>query len=284
MAKRTILLLSAKRCGSTAVFTMFQKHPEVGVCHVDAEIDLWEPNFWNLAAEAVAGRPERFVERFRASHPFLKMPQRFTDRAVFSLWDEILERLGPIVFDKSPQYLGSPAALELIRRYRDAGADVRVFGMIRDARDAIASQWTRWRGHVPGDSLAKRERSWLEKYANLEVFQSRFGFTPVFRYEDFAAAPQCYAPMIFHHAGVRTVASAYVHVRPTNVGRFAESADPELRRWRISPELERHLARYGYVDRSEVEGRTGLLTAVPEAVSANLLRLRRWIRPRKAAA
>jgi len=33
MAKKTILMLSAKRCGSTAVFKMFQKHPEVGVCY-----------------------------------------------------------------------------------------------------------------------------------------------------------------------------------------------------------------------------------------------------------
>jgi hypothetical protein len=212
------------------------------------------------------------------------MPQRFTEEAVFSLWDEILERLGPIVFDKSPQYLGNPAALDLIRKYRDAGRDVRVVAMIRDARDAIASQWTRWRGHVPGDSLAKRERSWLEKYGNLEAFQSRFGFTPLFRYEDFASAPDCYGPMIFHFVGVRTVASAYEHVRPTNVGRFADSADPELRQWRISPELERHLRKYGYIDRSEVAGRTGILAAVPKAASANLLRLTQWIRPRKAAA
>ena len=51
--KRTIIMLSAKRSGSSAVFKIFQKHPDTGVCHVNQGIHYWEANFWNLAAEAI---------------------------------------------------------------------------------------------------------------------------------------------------------------------------------------------------------------------------------------
>ena len=108
--RKTIVMLSAKRCGSTAVFRMFQRHPDIGVCHVDQNITAWEPNFWNLAVAAIEGNPTKFIHRFSESHPFLRIPYRFSEDAVFRLWDDILETLGPAVFDKSPQYLGNRKA------------------------------------------------------------------------------------------------------------------------------------------------------------------------------
>lgn len=246
MRLKTIIMLSLKRCGSTATFRMFQNHPEVGVCHVDQGIDNWEPNFWNLAAKALQGDREPFVERFRESHPFLRIPQALDKHAVFELWDQILEAQGPAVFDKSPQYLHSVEAIDLMAEYKNLGNDVRVFAFVRDPRDAITSQYTLWRRYVENDSPATREIAWLKGYNNLEPASERLGFIPVFRYEDFAAAPACYAPMIFDHCGIANVPECFAHIRPTNIGSYSASLLPGIMTWRMGSEFVEHLIQYGY--------------------------------------
>ncbi len=228
------------------MFKLFQKHPEVGVCHVDAGMDNWEPNFWNLGAEAIQGRPEEFIARFTESHPFLDMPERFTEDSVLRLWDAILDELGPVVFDKSPQYLGDAAAFELLKKYMDRGNDVRLFGVIRDPRDAITSQYELWRSHVENDSPKKRESVWLKQYQHLEALQEAFAHVPLFRYEDLASAPACYAPMLLRHCGCADIPESYAHIRATSVGRYSASLLAAVRRWKFGDEFVAHLKKYGY--------------------------------------
>jgi hypothetical protein len=245
MPRKTIVMLSAKRCGTTAIFTLFQKHPDVGVCHVDQNIDLWEPNFWNLAAEAIKGSPEKFILRFEQSHPFLLFPKEFTEETVFTLWDNILEELGPVVFDKSPQYLGNTDAIDLLSNYIKRGNDVRLFAFIRDPRDAITSQYEQWKNMVEDDSPKKRELAWLEKYQHLELIQKIF-YVPLFRYEDFSSAPSCYAYNLLQHCGVSVLPETYGHIKPTSVGRYSISPLPAIRTWKFGPEFIFHLRKYGY--------------------------------------
>lgn len=239
-------MLSAKRCGSTAVFRMFQKHPDVGVCHVNQEIENWEPNFWNLAALAIDGYPLKFINRFTESHPFLKIPEIFTEDSVFEMWNSIIETLGPVVFDKSPQYLGNKKALELIYEYRNRGNDVRIFAFIRDPRDAITSQYELWNSCVENDSLEKREVHWLSKYTHLEELQTTYGHIPVFRYEDFSSVPNCYATMIYEYCGISSLRETYDHIKPTSIGRYSASLNRKIRRWCFSVEFVKHLSKYGY--------------------------------------
>lgn len=246
MAKKTILMLSAKRCGSTAVFKMFQKHPDVGVCYFDKNIDNWEPNFWNLSAEAIDGNPKPFIDRFKNSHPFLEMPDEFTEETVFRLWDKILDVQGPIVFDKSPQYLGNQKALELLLKYKSKGNDIRIFGMIRDPRDSISSQYELWNKYVKNDTPKLREKEWLEKYNHLERLNKYFGFIPIFKYEDFAQSPAIYAPIIFDYCGIENIKATYEHIRPTHVGRYSTSLNLKIRTWKFSEEFKNHLKKYGY--------------------------------------
>ena len=242
---RTIILLSAKRCGSTAAFHMFQRHPDVGICHVDRAIANWEPGFWTLAWDAIRGDPGPFVERLALSLPFLKLPPALTEDAVFDLWDAVLAHQGPIVFDKSPQYLGNRRALELISKYKARGNDVRLFAFIRDPRDAIASQFELW-GHImPGDSPKRREAAWLAKYEHLEELR-RSDDIPLFRYEDFASEPRRHAPLIYRFCGLRDFPPSYAHVRPTSIHRYSTSRNPQIRAWRIGRAMRAHLLKHGY--------------------------------------
>jgi len=240
--KRTIIMLSAKRCGSTAVFRMFQKHSDVGVCHIDQLIENWEPRFWDLAGRALKGDKTPFISRLKKSHPYLKIPATFSETEVFQLWDSILERLGPIVFDKSPQYLGNRTALELIYKYKELGNDVRIFAFIRDPRDAITSQYILF----GKDSPKKREARWLEKYGHLEELEQRYETIPLFRYEDFSQSPSLYAPMIFKLCGLSDYPHSYDHIRPINIGRYSISDNPKIRKWKMSEEFIEHLKKHGY--------------------------------------
>ncbi|MFQ5400877.1 MAG: sulfotransferase [Anaerolineae bacterium] len=245
MKPKTIIMLSAKRCGSTAVFRMFQNHPDVHICHHDQGTSNWEPNFWNLAAKALEGEPKPLVERLRRTCPDVVSPKVWTEAAVFDLWRQIVDRLGPVLFDKSPQYLGNWPALALLHRFMVQGDDVRLFAFIRDPRDAITSQFELWGRRVKEDSPGRRERAWLDKYAHLERLQETMEI-PLFRYEDFVAAPACYAPMLFRHCGVAHHPPVYAHLQPTSVGRYFASADWHIRRWRFSEPFRRHLQQYGY--------------------------------------
>lgn len=246
MSKRTIILLSAKRCGSTAIFKMFQKHPEVGVCHIDNSIDNWEPNFWNYAADAIEGNPEKFIERFQKSHPFLELPDKFTEDAVFKLWDNIISVQGPVIFDKSPQYLNDDRVFVLLKEYMRRGNDVRFFSMIRDPRDAITSQFELWHDLVDKDSPERRENVWLQQYQRLEKLQSNLAYIPLFRYEDLTSAPSCYLPMVFKHCGISHLPESYNHLKPTSVGRYLKSAQSSIKEWKFSDAFKFHLRKYGY--------------------------------------
>ncbi len=246
-SRRTIVLLSAKRTGSTAVFRMFQKHPQVGVCHVRQDIAQWEPNFWNLAAMAIAGDPEPFERRFADSLPFLEGRAPRDAQEAFALWERVLDELGPIVFDKSPKYLHSPEGLQLLEQYMDMGADVRLLGLVRDAREAIASQFLSWGHLVENDSLQNRERLWLEHYTRLEDLQRRRR-AAVFRLEDLSRAPACYAVMMLHLCGLEDAPQAWAHFGADRVTRRFAADEPTLRGWTPSPALRRHLQRYGYID------------------------------------
>ena len=238
MKPRTIILLSAPRCGTTAIYQIFNKHPDVHA--------LFEPNFWNLAVYALEGRPEKFIKRLNRDHPFLEMPEVFTEKTVFQLWDTILRKYGPVVFEKSPFYLGDRRAIALIKKYRDWGNDIRLFALIRDPRDAITSQHELWGSTIKHSSLRKKETLWLDRFDHLDDIQEDFGYIPLFRYEDLVKAPDCYVPMIFHFCELAIYPQIYHHIKPTSIGRYRYSINMKVWRWKMSYVFKRHLLRYGY--------------------------------------
>ena len=243
MKPRTIILLSAPRCGTTAVYQVFNKHPKVHA--------LFEPNFWNLAVKAIEDKTEKFIKRLNKDYPFLETPEVFTEETIFKLWDTILKKYGPVVFEKSPFYLGDRKAIALLKKYRDRGNDVRLFALIRDPRDAITSQHELWGASLKRSSLSKREALWLDRFTHLDEIQADFGYIPVFRYEDLSRSPECYMPMIFDHCDLKNFPHAYNHIKPTNIGRYSFSINFKVRRWRMSKNFQKHLLRYGYRNTKE---------------------------------
>lgn len=241
MSPRTIVLLSARRTGAGALAGAFQNHPDVRIAHVNPRLVGWEPNFWNLAADALEADPEPFRHRFLKSHPYLGGSAPSTALEAFELWDQVLDELGPIVFDHSSGYLRSRRSIALLMQYAQSH-DVRVFGLIRDARDAIASQLSREAGRIEGDSPAFREKVWLDQYDRLETL-GRSGGIPIWRYEDIVARPDHVVPEIFDYCGLTPRPATWAHLRPTNIGRHAH---PQQGWWKPSARLSDHLSRFGY--------------------------------------
>ena len=95
------------------------------------------------------------------------------------------------------------------------------------------------------DSPVRREHAWLQKYGHLAELQTELNI-PLFRYEDFSAAPVCYAPMLFHHCGVTHDPDSYAHIRVVSARRYYASAHWQIRRWQFSKPFQRHLQKYGY--------------------------------------
>ena len=242
---RTIVLFCLKRSGTTAIYRAFRDHPAVSIPHADQSLDLWEPNFWNFAQQALEGQPERFTERWTAACPFLGPCRPQTEAQVFQLWDRIAEHCGPILFDKTPSLILPGRGLALLLRYRDLGRDVRFLAVVRDPRDVIASQFLHW-GHLDPDSdPPQRERVWVEGYENLESLQKRLDIK-LFRYEDLATDPRRHMPQLFAHCGLEDSPQAYRHLRPVNIGRHRHAQPGPLAAWSPGPRMRRLMSLHGY--------------------------------------
>ena len=247
---KTIIMLSAKRSGSTAIFNSFQKHPEVKICNEDEKINNYEIQFWTNAVEAINGNPSNLIEVLKKSFPTLNVEKfvetKISKKAVFDLWNYILENRGPILFDKSPQYLSSKAALDLILEYKDAGNNVKIFSLIRNPKDAITSQHELWQEYTKEKNLINRELDWLQKYKNLEEFSKSLKI-PLFYYEKIANDPEYYFSEIYKFCEVKYVKTSFSHFKKVSVNRFNLTFNKTVSDWNWSKEFEFHLKKYDYL-------------------------------------
>jgi SAM-dependent methyltransferase len=280
--KRTIICLAAKRSGTTAIHRIFVNHPDTKICHPNQRKSSWEPNFWNYAAAALdndrqqlelknVGKgvtpQQQFAERMSIMAPDIPVRLPLSEESIFELWDAILDKYGPIVFDKSPKYLSSDRALQLLLKYIEWGNDVRVFGIIRDPRDVIASQYELWHDVTPDTTPEHRDRRWVEYYQRFERFQVLIGKErcPLIRYEDLSRDPQYWIPFILRHCGMADIPEIYAHIRPVSIGRYSRTRDLALLSWRYSEDLKAVAARYGY-DMSSRPGVASFMLAYVYAV------------------
>ena len=74
--KNKLIMLSAKRCGSTAIFKIFQQNKFCKIAHNNQNIDNWKYNFWSLASKALKGSDYQFRKRLKSCLPQINIPKK----------------------------------------------------------------------------------------------------------------------------------------------------------------------------------------------------------------
>ena len=247
MKPKTIILLSGTRCGSTAVYNMFRKHPEVKIPHVNQDVqrlgtNIWESHFWSFVTKPQ--KLEWFKKRYAECCPFLDIPDDITDiedRKVFAMWDEIVNHFGPVVFDKSPGFLGNEKAVQLMLDYRDKGNDVVLMSMIRDPFDTITSQYELW-----GGDIKEREEQWIKKYDHLYGLRDDHPEINLYRYELFSHDPITYGTQMFEKCDLQPYDYCFDHIKPVNEGRWRKSTNRYVQKWKPSKKFMARAELYQY--------------------------------------
>jgi hypothetical protein len=198
---QTVLLLSDKSSGSTALQYELLKHPRVQAVgytmHNDHETLFWVKAAVLLGQEQVdfvEGRfPIRPAEARRDLHALLRenvpgwAPPPSDQALVFDGWRALCESHAPVFFEKSPHHLNNWAATALLLRYAlTTDHDVRIVGLVRNPLAVLYSAWTRWL-----TPPRQRQAYWLRTYRNLLAVEALVGSDRVHivRYEDLIAEP-----------------------------------------------------------------------------------------------
>ncbi|MEM1056849.1 MAG: sulfotransferase [Bacteroidota bacterium] len=198
---QTVLLLSDKSSGSTALQYELLRHPSIRAVeytmHNDHETLYWVKAAVLLeqpAVDFVEGRwPIRPREARRDLEALLHQnvpgwTSPKNDRAlVFDGWRALCEAYGPVFFEKSPHHLNSWAATNLLLRYAlTTDHDIRVIGLARNPLAVLYSAWTRWL--TPPE---ERQAYWLRTYRNLLAVEGLLGpeRCTLVRYEDLISDP-----------------------------------------------------------------------------------------------
>ena len=244
--KKTIIMLCVNRSGSTAIYDVFRKHPEVGRGVLKTEDPFFEPNFWNNAARAIGGNETSFRMHLTKKIPYVKIPKEITKETVFKIWDLILEKNGPVIFDKTPFYLGNHNAINLILEYQKKGNDVRLFFLIRNPVDTITSQHELRGVRKKGYTIKEREIMYIERIIHMDEINAGKDLFPVFKYEEIAKEPNTYIPKILNYCGLSGQNKIWNHIKPVSIGRYWWSINSDIRKWVVSEELLSIMKRFRY--------------------------------------
>ena len=216
-------MLSAKRCGSTAIFNLFQKHTDIKILHRQQKIINWEPQFWLYASRAIKGDFKKFNDRLYETLDFEKnsLKEKYDEESIFDIFDKILDKFGPVIFDKSPQYLGSKESINLLLKYKNNRPKINFifFAFIRNPLDAITSQHELWNKYTKENSLQKREKSWLEKYNHLEKIQKKIK-VKLYKYEEFCSNPKINTKELMNYCGLSYSDHLCTHLKKKSSGRY----------------------------------------------------------------
>ena len=247
--RKTIILLSSKRSGSTAIFKCFQKHSQVNIPHHDQKIENWEIQYWSLASLALQGNLDPLQKRLSISFPKIKIDfnKNINEKFIFNLWNEILDNNGGIVFDKSPQYLGDFKAMNLLKKFIINGNNVKILALIRDPKDTITSQFELWKEYTLNDSLEKREKFLVQQYQHLEKLQKENNI-PLYYYEKLSRNPIKYMTEIYNYCELPIENDTWSHLKPVSIGRYSTSIIINKKKWQFSDEFKEFLTKHNYLE------------------------------------
>ena len=235
--RRTIIMLAGSRSGTSALYEVFRKHRDVGNGIRKSEDPFFEPRFWRSASYALNGKDELFRKQVQKKFPYIKIPKKIDKKSIFKIWNTILDEDGPVIFDKTPFYLGDRKTVDLIMDYAKRGNDVTIFFLIRNPLDVITSQHELRRFRLRGYSLREREIVHIERLMHIDEICEKYENFPIFKYEDIAKFPNIYIPKILRYCQLDPNEKCWSHIRPVSIGRYWASINRDIRKWKISREI-----------------------------------------------
>ena len=243
--RKTIILLSSKRSGSTLVQNIFRNNKNVNLCHEDQSCKVVECQFWSLSYELLIKKISYsdFKKKFKLQ-TFIDIKKIYLKQIkdkfdIFELWNIILDKYGPIIFDKSPQYLSNYKVIELILEYKKIYNNVYFIGIIRDPRDIITSQQLLW-----GGNITDREKELISKFNNLQRLSDLHDLA-IIKYEDLIKSPDKKIFYLFQYCDleVNQISKINFHDQSINIH---ENIFSKLTKREYPPKIIEIINKYNY--------------------------------------
>ena len=244
--KKTIILLSAKRCGSTAILNVFRKHPNINISSDKQNRPNLEINFWNNAYDELKKKPNNLRKNLKKYMPSIFKKKKIiinNIEDIFNLWNLILEKKGPIIFDKSPKYLEDFNYLNLILKYKKKH-NVTIIGLIRNPLDAITSQHELWHEYTEEKNLKDRELKWLKYYSNLEKISDKE--FKLIKYENLINNKIKNFKKLFTYSDIKFKKEYVSDFDDKLKPRYQITMFKSIKNWKWDKKFEKHLIKYRY--------------------------------------
>lgn len=163
---------------------------------------------------------------------------------VFSGWEALCEKYAqPVFFEKSPQYLGFPASLDLMLEWvQKTEFTVKFIGLTRNPLSVQYSAWKLFH-RDPGD----RQFGWMELQQEMLEFEKRlqpWQFMHV-KYEDIISTPVSTFADICRFIGVEPDTTVGAEVHGKSLTKWKD--DPYFT-VRLDPEVKAFARQFGYSD------------------------------------
>lgn len=212
MKKTVVILLSDKRSGSTMFQDVLCQHPQIQTVtyspHTYLETHHWlkgavllKPDTCDYPGYGSLDNARTYlIDCILGNLPEYKLPDNDRD-LVFGGWDALCEQFAqPVFFEKSPQYLGQPASIDLLLEWiRQTDYTVKVIGLTRNPLSVQYSAWKLFH-RDPGD----RQFGWADIQRTLLRVKDELKCDQFLnlRYEDLISTPVEQFRMICEFIGV----------------------------------------------------------------------------------
>lgn len=214
-SKTVLILLSDKRSGSTLMQRELLQHPLIKTVNYSPHAYL-ETHFWTKSAKLLNDRlnwkfvnvsPKTHEKRILSSYGSRKNAEvllkemlikneveiadieQNQEELIFKGWDRLCDKYADTVFfEKSPQILASPRALELLLKWiRQTNYDVKILVLVRNPLSIMYSAQKLFY-----TDPVKRQNGWVELMGNLSNFLDELNSDQwkLIRYEDLIQQPE----------------------------------------------------------------------------------------------
>ncbi len=255
MKKTIVILLSDKRSGSTMFQEVLCQHPEIQTVayspHTYLETHHWlkaavllKPNTCKYTGYGSKQNARTYlIDCVKRNVSEFKIPDNDTD-LVCEGWNALCNQFAkPVFFEKSPQYLGQPASIDLLLEWIEKTEyTVKVIGLTRNPLSVQYSAWKLFH-RDPGD----RQYGWADIQRTLLSAEKRLKKDQFLnlRYEDLIAQSTDSFKAICEFIGVSREHSIGGHIHQKSLSKWKE--DPYFT-VRLDEKVKDVARQFGYTE------------------------------------